>query len=66
MSDAHLATRISYSTIHDVAHGRCEPRRKTLQLLEEWSRGAAAEHGVFISGALSLGFAEVQATGTDG
>ena len=55
MQDAHLATRISYSTVHALATGRREPRRQTLRRLVEWSRGAAAGHGVCISGARSLG-----------
>jgi hypothetical protein len=55
MTDAHLATRIAYSTVLDIAHGKCSPRVKTVKRLEQWSREAAAAHGIYLSAARTLG-----------
>lgn len=59
LTSAHRVTGISYSTIHDLAHGRVEsPRKDTLLRLEEWSRKAGAAHGFYISAQLTMGFVD--------
>jgi len=60
MSDAHLATGLAYSTVNDVAkqHHESAPRIDTLKRLERWSRDAGAQHGVYISAALTLGLVD--------
>lgn len=57
LSDAHRATGISYTTIHDLAHSRTgTPRRETVLRLEEWSKVAGVTHAVFISAPKTMGF----------
>ena len=43
LTDAHRATGIAYTTIHDLAHAHVgTPRIETLRKLEAWSRAVAA------------------------
>lgn len=67
LSDAHVGTRIAYSTIFDLSKERCESRRSTLERLQKWSLTAGAPHGVYISAAKTAGLSEpTEATGTEG
>lgn len=56
MHDAHLATRLSYSTVHRSSRGEVIAL-DTAKALESWSRGnaAAREAGLFISAAATVG-----------
>jgi len=66
MRDAHFKTEIAYSTLGDIARGKdatAKPKERersfrtdTLAKLETWSRGAIADHGVYISAAITAGF----------
>lgn len=54
MTDAHVATRIAYSTIHRAKRGE-SIHHGTAAELERWSRGLGAE--LHISAAATLGLA---------
>ena len=57
ITDAHRATGIAYTTIHDLAHAHVgTPRIETLRKLEAWSRAVGATHGVYLSASKTLGF----------
>jgi len=65
-TDAHRATGIAYSTIHDIAaKDGMQPRKDTLQRLQDWSLRAAALHGVYISALRTLGIEELARTGSE-
>lgn len=61
-TDAHRQTQLAYSTVHDAAQTSPRARPETLRALQEWSLGAIAEHGVYISAAKTLGLSEPDAT----
>lgn len=52
MHEAHLATRLSYSTVHRASRGEAIAL-ETAKALEEWSRGLTLD--LFISAAETLG-----------
>jgi hypothetical protein len=58
MHDAHYATRLSYSAIHDCAKNKTSPRPQTAQRLQEWSLSAVSKHRVYISATKTLGLSE--------
>jgi len=53
MHDAHLSTRLSYSTVHKAGHGKAIAF-STATDLEVWSRKLGLE--VFISAVATMGF----------
>ena len=53
MHDAHLSTRLSYSTVHKAGHGKTVAFN-TAKDLEVWSRKLGLE--VFISAVATVGF----------
>lgn len=57
-TDAHVKTRLSYSTIVLVSAGTANARTTTLKRLEAWSllQPAAKARGVWISAAKTAGF----------
>jgi len=66
-TDAHRATGIAYSTIHDIATKPViGPRRDTLEKLQAWSLEVGRAHGVYLSAMLTLGIEALPSTGTEG